>query len=467
MKFKDTGLILLASCLFSVSFAPLSLWFAAPIVYAIFLKVLLSNQHNIRNSFLFGFLANAIILSWSKTFVGVTPWILLALLQGLYLIPVGILSRYVKQPAVLAAAILIMDEVKNYFPFGGFGWSRIAYSQVDSPFLNLVSIFGVISLSLTTLTVSLLILRPRLMNFAIVIATLLIASVPLQNLGSGKSLQIRAVQGGVPERGLEFNARAQAVLDNHIDRTLEDFDREDDLILWPENAIDVDPIRNALVSDKLKSLQSVTKVPLLAGAILDEKELLNTALLFDIEGRPQSTYVKRYLTPFGEYIPIRSIASLVSPHTDRVTDFTPGTEFVVHQVSGVQVSTIICYEILSDSIFRESANSSGIITVLTNSATFAGSAEGNQQMNITRIRAVETGKNIVSVSTTGPSAFLNHRGEVLSKLDDGQEGSVSSVVGVRDGATLAVQYGGIFSIFVILLSIVSIVYAVFRRGRRL
>jgi apolipoprotein N-acyltransferase len=248
---------------------------------------------------------------------------------------------------------------------------------------------------------------------------------------------------------------------------LKDFDREDELILWPENAIDVDPIRNALVSDKLKSLQSVTKVPLLAGAILDDKELLNTALLFDIEGKPQSTYVKRYLTPFGEYIPLRSIASLVSPHTDRVTDFTPGTEFVVHQMSGVQVSTIICYEILSDAIIRESASSSGIITVLTNSATFAGSAEGNQQMNITRIRAVETGKNIVSVSTTGPSAFINHRGEVLSRLDDGEVGSLSSEVEVRDGSTLAVEYGGIFSNFAILLSIVSIVYAVFRRGRRL
>jgi apolipoprotein N-acyltransferase len=460
---KNFILVLLAAGILSISFAPLSLWFAAPIAYAIYLKLLISGENQVRNSFLFALAANAVILSWSKTFVGVTPWILLSILQGLYLVPVGYLARYVKSPVVLIAAIIIADEAKNYFPFGGFGWSRIGYSQADSPLLNLVSIFGVTFLSLATLAISLLMLRPKLAHFSLVLLLLLAATIPLHQESEPQTLKVRAVQGGVPERGLSFNSRAQAVLDNHIERTLKDYSSSDQLILWPENAVDVDPLRNQLVKSKIEDLQRETNIPLLTGAILDGDNLSNSAVLFSQDGLPTTTYIKRYLTPFGEYIPLRNLASIISPHTDRVTDFTPGTQLVIHQVAGVKISTVICYEILSDKIILESAVNSGIIAVMTNSATFSGSAEGEQQLNITRIRAVETGRNVVSVSTTGPSAFINYKGEILQRLDDGEVASLSSTVAIRNGETMAMRYGGLFSLAVILLSSTLIAFTLVRR----
>ncbi len=463
VRFKNQLLIALAAILSSASFAPLSLWFTAPIAYAIYVKVLLNGRNQVWNSFLFAFLANAIILSWSKSFVGVTPWILLAILQGFYLIPVGILARYVKNPIVLIAAIILADEVKSLFPFGGFGWSRIAFSQADSPLVNLVSLLGVTFLSVATLAISLLLLQPKALNFSLVTLLLLAASFPLNQESSGEGLKIRAVQGGVPERGLSFNSRAQAVLDNHITRTRSDSDESDQLILWPENAIDVDPLRNVLVKEKLQNLQQEIKIPILAGAILDGRVLSNAAILFSKNGNPESTYIKRYLTPFGEYIPLRSIASIISPHTDRVTDFTPGSELVVHEVNQMKISSIICYEILNDGIIRESARSSGLLAVMTNSATFSGSAEGEQQLNITRIRAIEAGRNIVSVSTTGPSAFINYDGTIISRLDDGEVGSLSERIEVRNNQTLALRYGELFTSLVILFSLVLITVALMRR----
>jgi apolipoprotein N-acyltransferase len=463
VRFKNQLLIALAAILSSASFAPLSLWFTAPIAYAIYVKILLNGKDQVRNSFLFAFLANALILSWSKSFVGVTPWILLAILQGVYLIPVGILARYVKSPIVLIAAIIVAEEVKSLFPFGGFGWSRVAFSQADSPLVNLVSLFGVTFLSVATLAISLLLLQPKALNFSLVTLLLLAASFPLNQESSGEGLKIRAVQGGVPERGLSFNSRAQAVLDNHITRTRLDSNESDQLILWPENAIDVDPLRNLLVKEKLQNLQQETKIPLLAGAILDGRVLSNAAILFSRNGNPESTYIKRYLTPFGEYIPLRSIASIISPHTDRVTDFTPGSELVVHEVNQIKISSIICYEILNNGIIRESAMSSGLLAVMTNSATFSGSAEGEQQLNITRIRAIEADRNVVSVSTTGPSAFISYDGTIISRLDDGEVGSLSERIEVRNNQTLALRYGELFTSLVILFSLVLITVALMRR----
>lgn len=456
MSAKGLFATILAALILSTGFAPLGLWFAVPIAYAIYLKVLNQKSNLLLNSFLFGFVANAIILSWSKSFVGVAPWILLSILQGLYLLPVGLLAKYIKKPIVLIFALLIMDEVKNYLPFGGFGWTRIAFSQVESPFIPLVSVVGVIGISLLTLMISLVLISPNKYLITSLLVALIASPFVIINQAASESLNVRAVQGGVPERGLSFNARAEAVLDNHIAVTRRDIESSDDVVIWPENAIDVDPIRNDSARKKIVSLQSTTKKPLIAGAILSEQVLSNAAVLFDDNGSPRSTYTKRYLTPFGEYIPLRSLASLISPHVERVTDFTPGDEYVSHEVKSAQISTVICYEILSDGIFRESAKNSGIVAVLTNSATFAGSAEGEQQLAITRIRAIESGSNIVSVSTTGPSAFIDYHGDVLEKLGDGEVGSISSAMEVRIGETLATQYGGFITIVVMVLASILI-----------
>lgn len=465
---KARGLLatLVAALILSTGFAPLAQWFAVPVAYAIYLKVLSHKNGLLLNSFLFGFIANALILSWSKTFVGVAPWIFLSILQGLYLLPVGLLAKYVKKPIFLILAILITDEVKNYLPFGGFGWTRIAFSQVDSPIIPWVSVVGVTGVSLLTLIVALVLVSPKKYYISTLLIALIASPFLLKDSAPSDSVNVRAVQGGVPERGLSFNARAEAVLDNHIAVTRRDFQSSDDLIIWPENAIDVDPIRNISARKKLDNLQDLTQIPLLAGAILNENVLSNAAVLFDNRGSVQSIYVKRYLTPFGEYIPLRSLASLISPHVERVTDFTPGRDFVAHEIDDQRISTVICYEILSDQIFRESANNSGIIAVLTNSATFAGSAEGDQQMAITRIRAIETGRNIVSVSTTGPSAFINYRGDVLEKLNDGEVGSISMAVEVRTSKTPASQYGGFITIAVLLFALMGIGRELFGRSKK-
>jgi apolipoprotein N-acyltransferase len=269
----------------------------------------------------------------------------------------------------------------------------------------------------------------------------------------------------VPERGLDFNARAMAVLDNHINTTLDEIDGKEDLIIWPENAIDVDPLQNLIVSQKITSLAEETGIPLLAGAILDDEELLNSTILFNEDGEPTSIYVKRYLTPFGEYIPLRSIAQIISSDADRVTDFSPGDNLVIHKVNAISIGSIICYEILNDGLVREAARKSSLLVVHTNSATFSGSAEGEQQLAITRLRAMESKKMIVSISTTGPSAIVDARGEVIKKLEDGEVGSLASVIPTQNNQTLSMRLGG-FTELVVLFACAMWALFSLRKGRK-
>lgn len=441
---------LIAALLYAASFKPLGIWLAAPVAVAFQLYALRKAKHPEVQAFFFSFLSSLVILSWSRVFVGVTPWLFLALLQGLLAVPLGITARFTKNLPTLIFVILLLEEIRARFPFGGFSWTRIAFSQIESPFSPLVAIFGMAGLSALTLLISFAFLKQSYKILALLVLFALVAPFTLNDEKGGQSIQVMAVQGGVPERGLEFNARAQAVLDNHIAQTRKSFSSNDEVIIWPENSIDIDPIANDDVAEKIMRLTAELDRPLLAGAILDSPQLVNATILFNKQGSPTSIYLKRYLTPFGEYIPLRRIAAKVSSHVNRVEDFSPGNDLILHRVSRAVIGSVICYELLNDGLIREAASKSNFLSVHTNSATFSGSNEGEQQLAITRLRAIESGRSVVSISTTGPSAIIDRRGEVLSKLADGEVGSLSTAIELHDGRTIAHRLGGFSTLFVLL-----------------
>ena len=141
------------------------------------------------------------------------------------------------------------------------------------------------------------------------------------------------------------------------------------------------------------------------------------------------------MTPFGEYMPLRSLASLISPYTDRVKDFEPGQSQAFFKVKEAVIAPVICFELVDDELLHKAAIGSNILAGQTNSATFGMSAESAQQLEMTRIRAIEHGRNIVSVSTTGYSAVIDAQGKVLTKTSMGTADSIRATVDLVEGQT--------------------------------
>jgi apolipoprotein N-acyltransferase len=447
------------------AFEPYGLWFGAPIAYAIYLSVLKRNRFRILYSLYFGFSANLLILYWSGAYVGVLPWLALSILQALYFLPIGLLARFTSHLPALIVALLAMEEIKARLPFGGFSWTRIAFSQIDSPLASIVSIGGVLALSFATLLLSYLILTRKK---SVAVLLLVLSIIPslislLPKVSLDKSLTFTAVQGGTPSKGLDFNSRAMGVLNMHIDESYRGATGREDLLIWPENAIDIDPLNNSIVRAKIDKLVTDLSVPLLGGAVLT-KGPINAAILFNEDKKIGSMYFKRYLTPFGEYIPLRSISEFLSPYAARVDDFEAGEILKVHSVNGSKIASIICFEIINDGIVREAAKSSGLLVVHTNSATFAGTSEGDQQLAITRLRALEHNREIISISTTGPSAIMSARGEVLDLLQDGQIGSLSGEAKIIQAATIADYLGGFAPIATLAISLLWSALSFYRKN---
>ena len=237
------------------------------------------------------------------------------------------------------------------------------------------------------------------------------------------------VQGNVPEYGLDFNSRAKEVFNNHLIETKKALANKSqiDFIVWPENAVDVDPYTSADVYAELEAFEQ----PLIIGAIVrKDGKLLNTSIHW--ADKNQEIYVKQHLTPFGEYIPLRSIASKISPLVDRVNDFSPGDKGMVFDIGAARVAPVICFELIDDEILHAAAKSSNLFVVQTNSATFGESPESAQQLSITRVRAIEHSRNVLSVSTTGYSAVIDFKGKVVQQTSMATAQHLYASVGLID-----------------------------------
>jgi apolipoprotein N-acyltransferase len=228
---------------------------------------------------------------------------------------------------------------------------------------------------------------------------------------------------------LDFNSRAKEVFNNHVKESKIALDTKSnvDFVVWPENSVDVDPFTNMDVFDQLQEFNK----PLIIGAIVEKGEkLLNTSILW--KEKSQEIYVKQHLTPFGEYIPLRSLASKISPLVNRVDDFSPGDRGMIFAIGPASIAPIICFELIDDQILHEAALTSNLIVVQTNSATFGTSPESAQQLSISRVRAIEHSRNILSVSTNGYSAVIDYTGTVLQKTSMATAEHLYATVGLID-----------------------------------
>jgi apolipoprotein N-acyltransferase len=446
-------IFILSAFLVSAAFEPIGLWFFAVFGYAHFFRSLSRSKRPVLASFLFGAVLNGIVLHWTSKYVGALPWILLTLLQASFYIPVGWIYRKTGSLLWVIFTFLLFEEVRARFPFGGFAWTRIAFSQVESPLLPLVSYGGVLLLSLVTLLSAIALMRLQLKPiFAVIIAVAIVSLLP-SNPQPTKKVSLIGIQGNTPSVGLEFNSRAKAVFYLHRDTTRKLVKDRYDAIIWPENSIDIDPRKYPEVLSDIRSLVTDLDIPLIAGVVLTENGApANASVMYNASGEVESTYIKRYLTPFGEYMPLRKLAEFVSPFAESVNDFQPGGKSVEHIIKGERLSPIICYEIINDGLVREGANRSGAFIVQTNSATFANTPESAQQLAITRIRAIEHSREILSVSTVGISAYIDNNGVVKSQTAENVSNSISGNLGISTNQTIADKLGGVAPLLTLLFA---------------
>lgn len=428
------------------------------------------------------------LLQWAGIFVGPVPWVALSILQASFYAALGAAAAVVQRlrgaPLWLASLWVGAELARSSIPFGGLPWGRLAFSQADSPFGALALLggaplasFGVAltGFGLGGVAVAAAAARRRRVGAgtatrgaparrtaaalagAVAVAPLAglaaTAALPGPSLTEGGPTKVvGVVQGDVPRPGLDFNAERRAVLDNHVEVTLDLLQQVEDgqapapdLVLWPENSTDIDPFVNADARAQIERAVDAAGVPVLVGAVLrgPGEFLTNAGIVWDPQDGPGAQYAKRHPVPFGEYIPYRSFFRLFSPYVDRLQrDFAPGSDPGALDVAGTTVGDVICFEVAYDSLVRDVVvDGSRMIVVQTNNATFGYSAESVQQLAMSRVRAMEHGRAVVVVSTSGISAVIAPDGTVVDRSELFTPWSWVGEIAQRDGRTPATLVG--------------------------
>lgn len=450
-----------------IAFAPVGFWPAA-ILGAGALTWLTTGTTGPRASltgFAAGLTLNAVTISWVGVlgwYVGVALVIVMALWTALLGFILHRVSRLPAAPLWCATAWVAVEFCASNFPFGGFGWNRLGFTVLDQPIAGYVPWLGVTGATLVVALVGNLTLvliagtRPRAWVALAVVG--LFAGGPLLGWLSATlapqatgSVQVGIVQGDVNTFGRRDLGPSMAITNNHLSETITLLAKAEgqrpDFFLWPESSTDRDPLLHVQTRAVVETAVQLAEVPILLGTVTygpGEDERQTTAIWWDPELGPTATYHKRNVVPFGEWVPFRDfLLPIFEELADTGRQSVPGEEpgiFEVPTANGlVTIGDVICYDLAFDATVAQTVTSGGeMLVVQSNNAYYTGTWQTAQQFEMTRVRALETGRYIAVATTNSYSGVIDRNGQVLSVSVEGEPASEVATIPTFDDITLAV-----------------------------
>ncbi|MEQ3551000.1 apolipoprotein N-acyltransferase [Pseudonocardia nematodicida] len=459
------GAVVLAGLLLFLAFPPRTLWWTALPAFALLWWALqgVRARRGAVLGFVFGMAFFLPHLLWIQDFLGAQfgpwPWLGLSAVMAAFLAAYGagvtLVTRLPGAPLWAAALFVLQESLRGRTPLNGFPWGRVAFGQVDGPYLPLAHYGGATLVTFAVVAsgfcVAALLTRPREIRRAVPVLVIAIALVvvpaPPTDAQAG-TRTVGTVQGNAPDDGLGLLGQRAEVRRNtlSVNAGLAGEIRagtvpRPDFVVWPEGSTSTDgrdPVVDRAVAD--------LGVPALVGAIFrGDGGTENSVVEWDPVTGAGERYAKQELVPFSERIPFRSISSAVTPFVDfdEWADMRAGTRPGVLDVAGTRVGLGICYEVAYDWVLREGTQDGAqMLVVPTDNAWFGQSEMTYQQLGMARLRAVENGRAVVVAALSGVSAVVEPDGSVARSTGMYTADTMVETVPLRTDITPATRIGG-------------------------
>ncbi|GAA4201372.1 apolipoprotein N-acyltransferase [Streptosporangium oxazolinicum] len=462
-----------------LAFPPLGLWFLAPLGMAS--AVLAVRGTRPRRGTWLGLLVGLALLlpglRWVSP-IGTDAWLGLVAMESAFYAAwgtgVALVTRLRLWPLWGAALWVAVEWARGVFPFGGFPWARVAFSQGESLFTPYAALGGAPLVSfavalcggLLALAVSRL-LAPALPSsgsrrgraLALPLAGALAvpaAALAVPRYGDeGRNVTVGVIQGNVPGRGMHpLGDEPAVVLGNHT-RMLHQMARDvregrtprPDLVVLPENSTDIDPLRNAFARSEIDAAVKDVGVPVLVGAVvgIGENNRATRSIVWDPVTGPGAHYDKQKLVPFGEFTPLQGLVQALFERASLVgKQSVAGTRDGDLRLGPVTVGAINCYEVAFDGVVGDTARTGATpLVVQTNNATYALTNLPPQQLAMSQLRAVEHNRAVITSAITGISAYVTPSGSIAWRTGELVPAMNVLTVPVRTARTIATRVGAL------------------------
>jgi apolipoprotein N-acyltransferase len=467
---RADGLALIAGAFLPLAFAPIGFFplavFTPAVLFLLWLEV--TPRRALWRGFLFGVGVNAVGVSWVYVAIhdfGYAPVPLAVSLTALFVAFLAVYpallgwlavrflrtAEWLRLALLFPAAWVLMEWLRGWL-FTGFPWLNLGYSQIDSPLRGFAPLLGAYGVSLATvlaagLLATLVVTRGRARAASAALLVALFAagaglSVLRWTAPSAPPLSVALVQGNVPQDTKWRPELVQHTLDLYAGLTRQHWDSR--LILWPEAAITA--FYHEVAGDYLPALAAEARRHgssiVLGIPVLDRPNRRMHNSLVSLGEHP-GLYHKRHLVPFGDFVPFEAwLRGLLGFFDLPMSGFSPGpAEQPLLEAAGEKLASAICYEDIFGEELIAALPQASLLVNATNNAWYGNSFAPHQHLEMSRFRALETGRYMLRVTTNGVSAIIRPDGQVAVRSRQFQTEVVTGTAVPHAGDTPYVRLG--------------------------
>lgn len=378
--------------------------------------------------------------------------------------PIYVLNRFFSEfdkrlyfLVALPFSWIVFEWIGSWF-FTGFPWLNLGHSQVDGGLSSLAPLMGSSAISLLIVFIAGLLaltilegtgaLKITLPTSLLIILSLFILHRVEWVQVTDRTLSVSMIQPSISQDQKWLPEVRRATLD-YFNQTTDTLDSQ--LVVWPEGAVPAlaHQVRSylGLVNRKAlnKSQAVLTGIPVQKG-----DEHFNAAMML---GSGEGTYYKQHLVPFGEYVPLESLLrGLIQLFDLPMSTFSSGpAEQPPLTIGEWKLAMAICYEIIFKDVVATQLADADILVTLSNDAWFNDSFGSYQHLQIARMRALENGVPMIRGTNDGISALVDHKGQILAKMNKFEKGVLEGEIRAVEGVTPYRQLGPFWSYMILIL----------------
>jgi apolipoprotein N-acyltransferase len=406
-----------------------------------------------RQRFLLGWAAGLAFLApttWWMHDLTLPGWVVASLVLSalLGLVFVAVPPEAPARWVALPGAWVGFEAIRGRWPFGGVPLSNLSMGQVAGPLAGVARVGASLLLGGVTVVVAVALSAALARRWRVVAAAVAVvgvavgvAAVAPSGSGTGETLDVALVQGGGEQGTRAVDTDPRVVFERHLEAS-EQVRPGMDLVLWPEDVVDVDGfVIDRVEGEELAALNDRLGGVLVVGIIEQSgNRFTNEAVAF-AGGQVVDRVGKERRVPFGEYVPFRSIIEQFSDDASARDAIVGEGEAVLETPAG-SFGAVISWEVFFPDRARDAIGNGGTLLLNpTNGSSFSGTQVQAQQVASSRLRAIETGRWVLQAAPTGFSAIVTPDGEVVERTGVSERAVVHGTVELRTGRTWAVVVG--------------------------
>lgn len=463
---------LLAGAALPLAFAPYGWWWVALLSPAVLYGLL--QERTPRQAFWIGeaygiglWCVGAFWLYTSIHTYGDTPAPIALLMIGFVGVAMGLFHgvmawayrRFLPATPLTFAPIWVVFEWLKTWLFTGFPWLFVGYGFTGKGLDGVAPVAGVFAVSFVVIllaTAAVEVLRGRRFWLIPIVAVLALAlsldQVRWTTPKATAPLSVSLIQGNIPQDLKWLTEYRIRTLEIYADLSSSEWGR--DLVVWPESSIPMFQTEAKPFIDQVELMAAatnsawVTGIPWEATEAYDPQKHDYAPFYNSIMARGDQAdglYHKQRLVPFGEYIPLEGTLYWVLPNLKRnmeILSFSAGTDQQAPlQVKGHALAAAICYEVAYPNLTRKNARGSDFLVTLSNDAWFGTSDGPLQHLQMVQMRAKETGRWFIRATNTGVTAFIDDRGQIVSRTAQFKPAVLRGDLPAMQGETPYMRWG--------------------------